>query len=234
MRIITGEFKGRKLLPPEGETTRPITDRVKTALFSILSGWMGGSVVLDLFAGTGSLGLEALSRGARLVCFAERDPSALDRLRGNIEALGIGDRCRVWPGDILTGLAARLAELGETVDVAFVDPPYALFGGHDTGQASPVRRQAPPTPATGAAARTPVSCPPKSWADASERLFAPLAARLADDGVVAFRCPRNMPLPEAFGPLCVRARRDYGTMSLVLLTAQDVRPADGPPPSGGG
>jgi 16S rRNA (guanine(966)-N(2))-methyltransferase RsmD len=106
-----------------------MTDRVKVALFNILGQTVAEAVVLDLFAGTGSLGLEAISRGARLACFAERDRASLDRLRRNIELLGVGDRCVVWPGDILASLARRLGELAEPVAVAFVDPPYRLSAG---------------------------------------------------------------------------------------------------------
>ena len=126
MRIIAGQFRGRKLLGPKGQTTRPMTDRVRTALFDALGPTLAGGTVLDLFAGTGVLGLEALSRGADRCCFAERDRSALERLRRNIEALGLTRRCEVWPGDVLAILAHRLEALAEPVQVAFVDPPYSL------------------------------------------------------------------------------------------------------------
>jgi len=133
MRIIAGEHKGRKLLPPKGDVTRPITDRVKTALFSILTPWMDGALVLDLFSGTGSMGLEALSRGAARCFFAERDRTALERLERNIQAMRVGDRCDIWRGDILKRLGHWLAELDEPIDVAFVDPPYPLSRSLDVG-----------------------------------------------------------------------------------------------------
>jgi len=126
VRIIAGEFRGRKLLGPRGQTTRPMTDRVRTALFDTLGQALVGGTVLDLFAGTGILGLEALSRGASRCYFAERDRSALERLRRNIESLGLRRRCEVWPGDVLAILARRLEALAEPVRVAFVDPPYSL------------------------------------------------------------------------------------------------------------
>ena len=126
MRIIAGEFRGRRLLPPKGPATRPITDRVKTSLFSILGGSVAGAAVLDLFCGTGSLGLEALSRGAATCCFADREASALSRLRRNIRAMGLDDRCRVWRGDVMRRLPAWLAALEAPTDLAFVDPPYRL------------------------------------------------------------------------------------------------------------
>ena len=92
MRIIAGEFRGRKLLPPQGQQTRPITDRVKQSLFDILAPSIEGAVVFDCFAGTGSLGLEALSRGASRAVFFERDRSAVRLLQENIRALGVSDR----------------------------------------------------------------------------------------------------------------------------------------------
>ncbi len=186
MRIIAGEHKGRKLLPPKGMTTRPITDRVKAALFSILGEAVIDAVVVDLFAGTGSMGLEALSRGARSCCFAERDRTAIERLTRNIEAMGLTDRCRIWRGDILRRLPGWLAELPGPADLAFVDPPYALVDD-------------------------------AAWRRAAEKIFDPLAGKLTEDGLVVFRCRRNLAPGEAFGRLSLRERRDYGKMSLLFL-----------------
>jgi len=127
MQILAGQFKGRRLLGPKGaRTTRPITAAVRKSLFDILAGRLDRAVVVDLFSGTGTIGLEALSRGAAMCCFAERDGVALARLRRNIRTVGAGERSLVWAGDVLAGLAGRLAGLGRAVDVAFVDPPYAL------------------------------------------------------------------------------------------------------------
>src|SRR6266850_7741478 len=100
MRIIAGEFRGRKILPPEGEVTRPITDRVKQSLFDILSPRIEGTRVYDLFAGTGSMGLECLSRGAAHATFFEADRSALDRLRKNIATLKLQGQSRIFGGDL--------------------------------------------------------------------------------------------------------------------------------------
>ena len=126
MHIMAGQFKGRKLLPPKGsKTTRPITALARKSLFGMLEAWLPDAVVLDLFAGTGTIGIEALSRGAELCCFAERDGQALARLRRNIDTVGASGRCTVWGGDVYAGLAGRLKRLGRPVDVAFVDPPYA-------------------------------------------------------------------------------------------------------------
>ncbi len=125
MHILAGEYKGRKLLAPKGKhTTRPMTSSAKKSLFDILSAAIDDAVVADIFCGTGTLGLEALSRGARVCCFADRDRLALDRLRRNVETLGASDRSVIRRGDAYARLRAWLAALGSPVDLAFVDPPY--------------------------------------------------------------------------------------------------------------
>jgi 16S rRNA G966 N2-methylase RsmD len=101
MRVISGEFGGRLIRGPRGDATRPITDRVKTNLFNILALRIEGAVVADCFCGTGSLGIEALSRGAALAVFAEIDASALHLLRENIDELGLGERARIVRHDVL-------------------------------------------------------------------------------------------------------------------------------------
>ncbi len=125
MRILSGAFKGRTLLPPAGDGTRPITALVKKSLFGILSPRLDGATVLDLYCGTGTIGLEALSQGAARCCFAERDGLALARLRRNIETLGVGGQCTIWAGDVEQRLARWLDALDGGVDVASVDPPFA-------------------------------------------------------------------------------------------------------------
>lgn len=121
LRIIAGEFKGRRIKTPAGDRTRPTADRVREAWFSILQAEMPGARVLDLFAGSGALGLEALSRGAVAVDFVETHGPALDVLRANIATLGVEDRVKVHPTD-----APRFAErVTAPYDVAFADPPYA-------------------------------------------------------------------------------------------------------------
>src|SRR5262249_26533267 len=122
MRIIAGEFRGRKLLAPEDDTTRPITDRVKQSLFDIIAPLIPDRVIYDCFAGTGSMGLESLSRGASRVVFFERDRSAVHRLKQNIETLGVGDRSQIVPDDIFKWFK-KPAEAA-CVDVVFLDPPY--------------------------------------------------------------------------------------------------------------
>src|SRR3954453_18643321 len=101
MRIIAGEFRGRTLIPPQGQqTTRPITDRAKQSLFDTLAPLMDDALVYDCFAGTGSLGLEALSRGAKFCTFFEADRSAVARLSQNIAALSVEKRSRIVSGDL--------------------------------------------------------------------------------------------------------------------------------------
>jgi len=126
MRIIAGTWKGRRLEAPEGRTTRPMLDRVREALFSVLGRRVEGAAVWDLFAGTGCLGLEALSRGARRAWFVERDRRALAVLKANLE------RCQgpgaEGPGTLLAGDAWR-PDLCGTADLVFLDPPYAQVRG---------------------------------------------------------------------------------------------------------
>jgi 16S rRNA (guanine966-N2)-methyltransferase len=120
--MIAGEFKGRRLKTPASDKVRPTADRVREAWFSILARSLRGARVLDLFAGTGALGLEALSRGARTADFVEVHRLALAALKANIEALKAEDRVAVHRVDALK-FAERL-EPGQ-YDVAFADPPYA-------------------------------------------------------------------------------------------------------------
>jgi len=119
MRIIAGEAKGRRLeTPPDG--TRPLTGKAREALFSILGDAVTGAAVLDLYAGSGSFGLEALSRGAADVLFVERDPQAVSVLRGNVEAIDLGGRIEA------VDVESYLGRSSQTFDVVFVDPPWAL------------------------------------------------------------------------------------------------------------
>lgn len=132
MRIIAGEHRGRRLVAPKGEGTRPTTDRVRESLFSALASARGGfegAVVLDAFAGSGALSLEALSRGAAFACLCERAASASKVIAQNVETLGLdGRRARVVRGDVLKASVPRPpASAGiEGYDLVFLDPPYAL------------------------------------------------------------------------------------------------------------
>lgn len=136
MRIIAGEFRGRRIAPPVGRSTRPMLDRVREALFSTLDDRVDGSDVLDLFAGTGSLGLEALSRGADRVRFVERDAAALALLRRNVADLDVAGRAEVARGDATDPRCWGIREAQPTpYGVVFVDPPYAALADSDQRRA---------------------------------------------------------------------------------------------------
>ena len=120
MRVITGKARGIQLKTPQGMLTRPTADRVKEALFSIIRFDVANARVLDLFGGTGQLGIEALSRGASEVVFVDKSAAALKLIRENLELCGLSDRARVRNGDSLAYLRS-----GEKFDLIFLDPPYA-------------------------------------------------------------------------------------------------------------
>lgn len=122
MRIIAGEFRGRSLKSPGDRRVRPTADRVREAWFSILASDVPGARVLDLFAGSGALGLEALSRGAQQVDFVEISRASLEALRANVSELDAEDRVRIHRADALR-FVSRLAP--GSYDLAFADPPYS-------------------------------------------------------------------------------------------------------------
>jgi 16S rRNA (guanine966-N2)-methyltransferase len=131
MRIVAGTARGRGLRAPAGATTRPTSDRVREAVFDILTSMdvVEGAAVVDLFAGSGALGIEALSRGAASAVFVDTDRAAIEAVRANLPVLGDdAARARVERGD-----ATRWARSGHTVryDVVFADPPYAWAGWPD-------------------------------------------------------------------------------------------------------
>jgi len=128
MRVISGRFRGRALAAPPGQTTRPTADRARQALFDVLSHapWapdLDGARVIDLFAGSGALGFEALSRGAVFCLFVETDEAARGAIRDNVEALGLFGETRVHRRDA-TDLGQRPASAGAPFDLALLDPPY--------------------------------------------------------------------------------------------------------------
>jgi 16S rRNA (guanine966-N2)-methyltransferase len=126
MRIIAGQARGRTLRAPRGEGTRPTSDRVREAIFSAVEARLGleGARVVDLFAGSGALGLEALSRGAARTVFVERDAEAARAILENARDLGLEPRCRVIREDALRA-ARDLAREGACFDLVLCDPPYA-------------------------------------------------------------------------------------------------------------
>lgn len=128
MRIVGGEFKGRAIVAPQGRDTRPTSDRARESVFNVLAHaeWsvgIAGRRVLDLFAGSGALGLEAMSRGAAFALFVETEAVARGAIRDNIEALGLFGTTRIHRRDA-TDLGVKPAGLGDPFDLVFLDPPY--------------------------------------------------------------------------------------------------------------
>ena len=120
VRVISGSARGRKLLAPEGYDTRPTTDRVKESIFNIISPYLPADSVLDLFAGSGGLGIEALSRGSKHCVFVEKDKSALSVSRKNLELARVSERADLISGDALSYLDRTSLKF----DIIFLDPPY--------------------------------------------------------------------------------------------------------------
>lgn len=122
MRVVAGELRGRRIEAPPGTDTRPTTDKVREATFNALGSLdlVRDALVVDLFAGSGALGIEALSRGAAHCTFVERDRSALRTLRENVEVLDLGSRSKIVPGDAL------VMSRGIQADLALADPPYGF------------------------------------------------------------------------------------------------------------
>jgi 16S rRNA (guanine(966)-N(2))-methyltransferase RsmD len=169
MRITAGTLKGRRLVTPRGPVTRPTADQVRLALMDTLTPWLPGARLLDLYAGAGGVGLEALSRGAGHATFVERDPRAVAALHQNLTTLGVAARVRVLREEVGRALG-RLAREGARFDLVFLDPPYesgetdatlAILGaGGLTAAAAivvaqhPTKRPPPPAPGALAAFRT--------------------------------------------------------------------------------
>lgn len=127
MRIVAGQWRGRKLTAPQGDTTRPTADRTRETLFSMLTSRLGsfeGLRVADLFAGSGAVGLEALSRGAAHCTFVEQDAAAIRALRANIAALRAQPQCDVRAGSVMA-----LGPAKEPLDLILLDPPYQTGAG---------------------------------------------------------------------------------------------------------
>lgn len=124
MRIIAGEARGRKINAPEGLSTRPTLERVKESVFGSIQFDIYGRVVLDLFAGSGNLGIEALSRGAKRAYFSDNDRGCAAIVTENLKTLGFSDRAAVYNADY-SAVIERLRADGRKVDLVFLDPPYA-------------------------------------------------------------------------------------------------------------
>jgi 16S rRNA (guanine(966)-N(2))-methyltransferase RsmD len=126
MRIISGSLRSRTLQAPPGLATRPTSDRLRETLFNVLAPRIEGAVFLDLYAGSGAVGIEAISRGAARVAFVERAPAALKILEANLARLGLSAGFRVYPGSAASFLrkAQAVSGAGAGFDLVFLDPPY--------------------------------------------------------------------------------------------------------------
>lgn len=125
MRVIAGAAKGRPLKAVPGMNTRPTTDKVKEAIFSMIGPYFDGGFALDLFAGTGGLGIEAWSRGAERVVFVDKEKTSVDVVRGNVQAAGMSEHAEIYRNDAERALKA-LARRGIRFRLVFLDPPYRI------------------------------------------------------------------------------------------------------------
>jgi 16S rRNA (guanine(966)-N(2))-methyltransferase RsmD len=187
MRIIAGTKRGMRLLGPKAGDSRPIIDRVKEALFSVLYKYdlPEGKVVADVFSGVGSLGLEALSRRAGFVTFVEKDPRVVAVLEKNIAKAGFARRSRVITANAFK-IGAPPAPDGRECDIVFIDPPYA-----DTADVSP--------------------------GSALAGVLALICEQMAVGGFVVVRTRKGIELLERYAGLKVIERRQWGTMAVTIL-----------------
>jgi len=173
-RIVAGHVRGRRLYVPAGDLIRPTKDRVKEAVFSALDarGLLLDAVVLDVCAGSGALGLEALSRGAVSATFVERDRTAVDALRNNIAAIAEAGTASVVVGDALTFLAPGGGGGRSTFDLVFVDPPYSMDASERDALVAAAAPRAPGgTIVLETAATTAAPEAPTAWSVTWERRF---------------------------------------------------------------
>ena len=220
MQIIAGSRRGMKLFGPKGDVSRPITDRVKESLFNVLCstgilpvqtrpGWpcycFRGKIVADLFCGVGSLGLEALSRGAEFVTFVEQDPKIIAVLEKNVEKAGFAGESPL--GDTLRWkiIRADAFKIGAPIDfdrqrydLVFVDPPYSAT--------RPVRKARPSN-----VARETKACSPLTG------LLNILAEHSAPEAVVVVRTDKHTELLDRYGRFQTIERRRWGTLAVSIL-----------------
>jgi len=123
VKIIGGIYRGRSLKSPQSSGTRPTTGFIREALFNIIGPQVQGKSFLDIFAGTGAVGIEAISRGASSASFIENDPRACSNIITNIKALNIGDKAKLIKADALSALK-KMDKSGQSFDIIFIDPPY--------------------------------------------------------------------------------------------------------------
>ncbi len=199
MRIISGSKRGMKLFPPDGMETRPITDRAKESLFNVLYKFdlVEDGLIADLFCGTGSMGMECLSRGSRWVAFLDSSPRVIPILERNIAKAGFTDRCRIVRcnafkvgAPVPTGYPDR-----DRYDLVFVDPPYEMSG--DTSIVSPLGK-----------------------------LLILLSQQVRREGIVVVRTHERSNLLERYDRLSAIDHRRWGTTAVTLLQchAEDAKP----------
>ncbi len=187
MRIIAGSKRGMKLLSPKGWDSRPITDRVKESLFSVLYKYElpAGKIVADLFASVGSLGLEALSRGAEFVTFVERDPKTVAVLERNVEKAGFAGQSKIVRANAFKLGAPPDFDKGK-YDLVFVDPPYVRTRQADAGSVL-------------------------------AGLLDVISGQVGQAGFVVVRTERSVVLLDRYSELSVVERRQWGTMAVSIL-----------------
>ena len=180
MRVVAGKWGGRTFRAPRGISVRPTTDRVREAVFSMLGGDAEGSVVLDLFAGTGAMAIEALSRGAVRAVLVESSPAALGALRANL-ALLEAEGAICLPLDYREAIR-RLSAKGRTFDLVFLDPPYGKgLVGLSAGLLSRAGILAPGAVVVAErASRDPVETLPAGWRERAERRYGDTRITLYD------------------------------------------------------
>lgn len=209
MRIIAGSKRGMRLFSPEGQDTRPITDRVKESVFNILytKGYLDGRIVADLFCGTGSMGLEALSRGAKWVTFVDKDRRVVDILKRNIEKADFVDQSKAVSGNIFRVGAPPTPEYG-LYDLVFVDPPYVMSN----------------------------ECGPTSQVG---KLMALLSEQMRPGGLAILRTHERAIIQSAYEDLMQVDQRNWGTMTVTFYCKgqldpkpQDVEELDEPESDG--
>ncbi|MBP1936472.1 16S rRNA (guanine(966)-N(2))-methyltransferase RsmD [Paenibacillus sediminis] len=133
MRVISGSAKGRALKGVPGMGTRPTTDKVKEAIFSMIGPYFEGGMALDLFAGTGGLGIEALSRGMDRAIFIDMEPKSIEVIRANLKSTGLAEKAEVYRNDAVRAIKA-LEKRSVSFDLVFLDPPYRLKHGDELMQ----------------------------------------------------------------------------------------------------
>jgi len=193
MRVTGGRLLGRRVLCPAGLVTRPTTDMLRVALFNMLKRRIEGSVVLDLFAGTGVLAFEALSRGAKSAVLVENNQKALAYIKKNIAALGLADSTKVIRRDVFKVLGV-LAHLETKFDICFVDPPYALLRDAKTEE---------------------------RFADFLEELHL-TSGLVAEDGITVVRYPKGDLFRRRLKAFQILRQRHYGSTEIAILARDGV------------